>query len=127
MLGAYVLSAGYYDAYYLKVQKARTLVRQDFDSALRQCNVIVTPNTPTIGFKIEEMTEDSLRMYLSDIFTVPVNLAGLSALSLPCGFDRTGLPIGMQIIGCPFYEATVLRLGHAFQQARDWHRRSPWT
>ena len=125
MLGAYVLSAGYYDAYYLKAQKARTLVRQDFESALRQCDAIVAPTTPTTAFRIEEMTEDPLRMYLSDVFTVPANLAGLPALSLPCGFDRTGLPIGMQIIGRPFEEAAVLRLGHAFEQATDWHRRRP--
>ena len=125
LLGAYVLSAGYYDAYYLKAQKARTLVRQDFESALRQCDAIVAPTTPTTAFHIEEMTEDPLRMYLSDIFTVPANLAGLPALSLPCGFDRAGLPIGMQIIGRPFDEATVLRLGHAFEQATDWHRRKP--
>ena len=125
LLGAYVLSAGYYDAYYLKAQKARTLVRQDFESALRQCDAIVAPTTPTTAFKIEEMTEDPLRMYLSDVFTVPANLAGLPALSLPCGFDRAGLPIGMQIIGRPFDEATVLRLGHAFEQATDWHRRKP--
>ena len=125
LLGAYVLSAGYYDAYYLKAQKARTLVRQDFESALRQCDAIVAPTTPTTAFEIEEMTEDPLRMYLSDVFTVPANLAGLPALSLPCGFDRAGLPIGMQIIGRPFDEATVLRLGHAFEQATDWHRRRP--
>ena len=125
LLGAYVLSAGYYDAYYLKAQKARTLVRQDFESTLRQCDAIVAPTTPTTAFEIEEMTEDPLRMYLSDIFTVPANLAGLPALSLPCGFDRAGLPIGMQIIGRPFDEATVLRLGHAFEQATDWHRRKP--
>ena len=125
LLGAYVLSAGYYDAYYLKAQKARTLVRQDFESTLRQCDAIVAPTTPTTAFKIEEMTEDPLRMYLSDVFTVPANLAGLPALSLPCGFDRAGLPIGMQIIGRPFDEATVLRLGHAFEQATEWHRRRP--
>ena len=125
MLGTYVLSAGYYDAYYLKAQKVRTLVRQDFESALRQCDAIVAPTTPTTAFRIEEMTEDPLRMYLSDIFTVPANLAGLPALSLPCGFDRAGLPIGMQIIGRPFDESTILRLGHAFEQATDWHRRRP--
>ncbi len=125
MLGAYVLSAGYYDAYYLKAQKARTLVRQDFEAVLRQCDAIVAPTTPTTAFRIREMTEDPLRMYLSDIFTVPANLAGLPALSLPCGFDRAGLPIGMQVIGRPFDESTVLRLGHAFEQATDWHRRRP--
>ena len=125
MLGAYVLSAGYYDAYYLKAQKARTLVRQDFESVLRQCDAIVAPTTPTTAFRIREMTEDPLRMYLSDIFTIPANLAGLPALSLPCGFDRAGLPIGMQVIGRPFDESTVLRLGHAFEQATDWHRRRP--
>ena len=125
MLGAYVLSAGYYDAYYLKAQKARTLVRQDFESVLRQCDAIVAPTTPTTAFRIREMTEDPLRMYLSDIFTIPANLAGLPALSLPCGFDQAGLPIGLQVIGRPFDESTVLRLGHAFQQATDWHRRRP--
>ena len=125
MLGAYVLSAGYYDAYYLKAQKARTLVRQDFESVLRQCDAIVAPTTPTTAFRIREMTEDPLRMYLSDIFTIPANLAGLPALSLPCGFDRAGLPIGMQIIGRPFDESTILRLAHAFEQATDWHRRRP--
>ena len=125
MLGAYVLSAGYYDAYYLKAQKARTLVRQDFEAVLRQCDAIVAPTTPTTAFRIREMTEDPLRMYLSDIFTIPANLAGLPALSLPCGFDQAGLPIGMQVIGRPFDESTVLRLGHAFQQATDWHRRRP--
>ena len=125
MLGAYVLSAGYYDAYYLKAQKARTLVRQDFEAVLRQCDAIVAPTTPTTAFRIREMTEDPLRMYLSDIFTIPANLAGLPALSLPCGFDRAGLPIGMQIIGRPFDESTVLRLAHAFEQATDWHRRRP--
>ena len=125
MLGTYVLSAGYYDAYYLKAQKVRTLVRQDFESALRQCDAIVAPTTPTTAFRMEEMTEDPLRMYLSDIFTVPANLAGLPALSLPCGFDQAGLPIGMQVIGRPFDESTILRLGHAFEQATDWHRRRP--
>ena len=125
MLGAYVLSAGYYDAYYLKAQKARTLVRQDFEAVLRQCDAIVAPTTPTTAFRIREMTEDPLRMYLSDIFTVPANLAGLPALSLPCGFDQAGLPIGLQVIGRPFDESTVLRLGHAFQQTTDWHRRRP--
>ena len=125
MLGAYVLSAGYYDAYYLKAQKARTLVRQDFEAVLRQCDAIVAPTTPTTAFRIREMTEDPLRMYLSDIFTIPANLAGLPALSLPCGFDRAGLPIGMQVIGRPFDESTVLRLGHAYEQATDWHRRRP--
>ena len=125
MLGAYVLSAGYYDAYYLKAQKARTLVRQDFEAVLRQCDAIVAPTTPTTAFRIREMTEDPLRMYLSDIFTTPANLAGLPALSLPCGFDQAGLPIGLQVIGRPFDESTILRLGHAFQQATDWHRRRP--
>ena len=125
MLGTYVLSAGYYDAYYLKAQKVRTLVRQDFESALRQCDAIVAPTTPTTAFRIEEMTEDPLRMYLSDIFTVPANLAGLPALSLPCGFDQAGLPIGLQIIGRPFDESAILRLGYAFEQATDWHKRRP--
>ena len=125
MLGTYVLSAGYYDAYYLKAQKVRTLLKQDMESVLEKCDAIVAPTCPTTAFKIDEMTHDPLRMYLSDILTISVNLAGLPALSVPCGFDDAGLPIGMQIIGKHFDEGTLLRLGFAYEQATEWHARKP--
>jgi aspartyl-tRNA(Asn)/glutamyl-tRNA(Gln) amidotransferase subunit A len=125
MLGAYALSAGYYDAYYLKAQKVRALIKRDFDEAFKQCDVIVTPTSPTTAFKIGEKTADPLEMYLSDIFTISVNLAGLPGLSLPCGFDQDGMPIGMQIIGKHFDEATMLRVAHAYEQSTEWHRMKP--
>ncbi|MDE0213451.1 MAG: Asp-tRNA(Asn)/Glu-tRNA(Gln) amidotransferase subunit GatA [Deltaproteobacteria bacterium] len=125
MLGTYVLSAGYYDAYYLKAQKVRTLLKQDMESVLEKCDVIVAPTCPTTAFKVDEMTHDPLRMYLSDILTISVNLAGLPAMSVPCGVDQAGLPIGMQIIGRHFDEATLLRLGYAYEQATEWHTRRP--
>jgi aspartyl-tRNA(Asn)/glutamyl-tRNA(Gln) amidotransferase subunit A len=125
MLGTYVLSAGYYEAYYLKAQRARTLIKKDFDDAFKRCDVIVTPTAPTTAFKIGEKTQDPLQMYLSDIYTISVNLAGLPALSLPCGFDTTGLPIGLQIIGKPFDEATILRVAHAYEQSTPWHKEKP--
>jgi len=125
MLGTYVLSAGYYDAYYLKAQRVRTLISKDFDEAFQRCDVILTPTAPTTAFKIGEKTQDPLQMYLSDIFTISINLAGLPALSLPCGFDGTGMPIGLQIIGQHFDESTVLRTAHAYEQATDWHKRKP--
>ena len=123
MLGTYALSAGYYDAYYLKAQQVRTLIRRDFQQALARCDALVTPVAPTTAFRLGEKTADPLTMYLSDIFTISVNLAGLPALALPCGFDGTGLPIGLQVIGRPFDEATVLRIGHAYEQATAWHRK----
>jgi aspartyl-tRNA(Asn)/glutamyl-tRNA(Gln) amidotransferase subunit A len=125
MLGTYVLSAGYYDAYYLKAQRVRTLIRNDFEEAFRRADVIVTPTSPTTAFKLGEKTQDPLQMYLSDIYTISANLAGLPALSLPCGFDRQGMPIGMQIIGKRFDESTVLRVAHAYEQATEWHLRKP--
>jgi aspartyl-tRNA(Asn)/glutamyl-tRNA(Gln) amidotransferase subunit A len=125
MLGTYALSAGYYDAYYLKAQKVRALIKRDFDEAFRKCDVIVTPTAPTTAFKIGEKTDDPLQMYLSDIFTISVNLAGLPGLSLPCGFDGDGMPIGLQIIGKHFDEATILRVAHAYEQATEWHKRKP--
>jgi aspartyl-tRNA(Asn)/glutamyl-tRNA(Gln) amidotransferase subunit A len=125
MLGTYALSSGYYDAYYLKAQKVRTLIRRDFLTAFERCHAVLTPTAPTTAFPIGEKTSDPLQMYLEDIFTVSVNLAGLPGLSLPCGFDDTGLPIGLQIIGRPFDEPTVLNLAHAFEQAHDFHRRRP--
>ena len=125
MLGTYALSAGYYDAFYVKAQRVRTLIRRDFERVFAACDAIVTPTTPTTAFKLGEKTTDPLEMYLSDIFTISVNLAGLPGVSLPCGFDAQGLPIGLQIVGKPFDEPTVLKTAHAFEQATDWHRRRP--
>jgi aspartyl-tRNA(Asn)/glutamyl-tRNA(Gln) amidotransferase subunit A len=125
MLGTYALSAGYYDAYYLKAQQVRALIKKDFDRAFEVCDVIVTPTAPTTAFRLGEKTGDPLQMYLSDIYTLSINLAGLPALSLPCGLDSDALPIGMQIIGKHFDEATVLRLAYAYEQATDWHRQQP--
>ncbi|MFN8626053.1 MAG: Asp-tRNA(Asn)/Glu-tRNA(Gln) amidotransferase subunit GatA [Candidatus Binatia bacterium] len=122
MLGTYVLSAGYYDAYYLKAQKARTLIRRDFEQVFATHDLIVTPTTPTTAFRLGEKTSDPLQMYLSDIFTISINLAGLPGISLPCGFDRQGLPIGLQIVGRPFEEETVLQAACAYEQATEWHR-----
>jgi aspartyl-tRNA(Asn)/glutamyl-tRNA(Gln) amidotransferase subunit A len=124
MLGTYALSAGYYDAYYLKAQKVRTLIRQDFERVFADCQVIVTPVAPTTAFRIGEKA-DPLQMYLSDIFTISVNLAGIPALSLPCGFSGNGMPIGLQIIGRPFDEAGILQVAHAYEQATEWHRKRP--
>jgi aspartyl-tRNA(Asn)/glutamyl-tRNA(Gln) amidotransferase subunit A len=125
MLGTYALSAGYYDAYYLKAQKVRALVKQDFDNAFKKCDVIVTPTAPTTAFRIGEKTQDPVQMYLSDIFTISVNLGGLPGLSLPCGFDSEGMPIGLQIIGKHFDEATMLRVAHAYEQSTEWHKEKP--
>jgi aspartyl-tRNA(Asn)/glutamyl-tRNA(Gln) amidotransferase subunit A len=125
MLGTYVLSAGYYDAYYLKAQQVRTLIRRDFEHAFARCDALVTPVAPTTAFRIGEKTDDPLTMYLSAILTISVNLAGLPGLVVPCGADRAGLPVGLQVIGRPFDEAAVLRIGAAYEQASDWHRRNP--
>ena len=125
MLGTYALSSGYYDAYYLKAQKVRTLIRQDFLDAFTKVDLLLTPVAPTPAFRLGEKTADPLQMYLSDIFTIPVNLAGTCAMSLPCGFSAAGLPIGVQLIGQPFGEATMLRAAHAFEQATEWHKRQP--
>jgi len=125
MLGTYALSAGYYDAYYLKAQQLRTLIRRDFEAAFARCDALVTPVAPTTAFRLGEKTDDPLTMYLSDILTISVNLAGLPALVVPCGADQAGLPVGLQIIAQPFDEATALRIGAAYEQASDWHRRSP--
>ncbi len=125
MLGTYVLSAGYYDAYYRKAQKARTVILNDFQNAFKKCDVIASPVTPTTAFKIGEKTNDPVQMYLSDIFTIPVNLAGLPGMSLPCGFDQTNLPIGLQLIGKPFDEETLFKAAHAFEQATPWHKKKP--
>jgi aspartyl-tRNA(Asn)/glutamyl-tRNA(Gln) amidotransferase subunit A len=112
MLGTYVLSAGYYDAYYRRAQKVRTLIRRDFEQAFKACDVLLTPTTPTTAFKFGEKTADPLAMYLEDIFTVSVNLAGVPAISIPAGVDAQGLPIGLQIIGKAFDEKTVLQTAH---------------
>ena len=125
MLGTYALSAGYYDAYYLKAQKVRTLIKRDFDAAFKRCDVIVTPTAPTTAFKLGEKTQDPLQMYLSDIYTISINLAGLPALSLPCGFDSEGMPVGLQIIGKPFDESTIFRVAYNYEQATEWHKQRP--
>ncbi len=121
MLGTYALSSGYYDAYYVKAQKVRTLIMNDFTKAFADVDVMLTPVAPTPAFKIGEKINDPLQMYLSDIFTIPVNLAGTCAMSLPAGFSASGLPIGLQLIGKPFGEETILRAGYAFEQGTEWH------
>lgn len=123
MLGTYALSSGYYDAYYVKAQKVRTLIMNDFIRAFNDVDFMLTPVAPTPAFKIGEKINDPLQMYLSDIFTIPVNLAGTCAMSLPAGFSANGLPIGLQLIGKPFGEAIILNAGYAFEQATEWHTR----
>lgn len=125
MLGTYALSAGYYDAYYLKAQKVRTLIKEDFDKAFAQVDILACPTSPTTAFKIGEKTDDPLSMYLSDLTTIPVNLAGLPALSLPCGFDSKGLPIGLQLIGNVLRESQLLELGRVYELSTSWHNRFP--
>jgi len=123
MLGTYALSAGYYDAYYLKAQQVRTLIRDDFEAAFEEVDVIVGPTSPSTAFRIGEKVEDPLQMYLSDVFTLSMNLAGICGLSVPCGFDNQGLPIGMQLTGPAFGEGEVLRVAYAYEQATGWHER----
>ena len=126
ILGTYVLSSGYYDAYYLRAQKVRTLIRNDFLRAFEKVDAIVTPTSPTAAFRIGEKSDDPLQMYLSDIFTISCNLAGICGISVPCGFTRNPkLPIGLQLLGRPFGEETVLRIAHAYEQASGWHAESP--
>jgi aspartyl-tRNA(Asn)/glutamyl-tRNA(Gln) amidotransferase subunit A len=125
MLGAYALSAGYYDAYYLKAQQVRTLLKRDFDLAFQQVDVIAAPVSPTTAFKIGEKADDPLSMYLADVFTLALNLAGNCGLSVPCGFDQQGLPVGLQLIGPAFGEAAILRAAYAYEQATAWHARKP--
>jgi aspartyl-tRNA(Asn)/glutamyl-tRNA(Gln) amidotransferase subunit A len=123
ILGTYVLSSGYYDAYYLRAQKARTLIRQDFLNAFRTVDAIITPTTPSAAFRIGEKSDNPLQMYLTDVFTITCNLAGLCGISLPCGFTKNPkLPIGLQLLGPPFGEETMLRLAHAYEQSTPWHR-----
>jgi aspartyl-tRNA(Asn)/glutamyl-tRNA(Gln) amidotransferase subunit A len=126
LVGTYVLSAGYFDAYYLKAQKVRTLIAKDFQDAFAQhCDLIVAPTAPTAAFKIGEKFSDPMQMYLNDIFTIPVNLAGLPGMSVPCGFNSKGLPIGLQLIGKPWDEATLFKVGSAYECATEWHTRRP--
>ena len=125
MLGTYALSAGYYDAYYLKAQKVRALIRRDFDEAFKHCDAIITPTSPTTAFKITEKIQNPLEMYLSDLCTISINLAGVPAISVPCAFNGNGLPIGMQIIGKHFDETTILRIAYAYEQQTEWHKRKP--
>jgi aspartyl-tRNA(Asn)/glutamyl-tRNA(Gln) amidotransferase subunit A len=124
MLGTYALSAGYYDAYYKRAQQVRTLIRRDYQQAFEQVDLIAAPTSPTVAFPIGAHTDDPLAMYLEDVCTLPVNLAGLPGLVVPCGFDGA-LPIGLQLIGQPFDEATLLRVGDAYQRITDWHTRRP--
>ncbi|MDP1526964.1 MAG: Asp-tRNA(Asn)/Glu-tRNA(Gln) amidotransferase subunit GatA [Rhodocyclaceae bacterium] len=124
LIGAYVLSHGYYDAYYLKAQKIRRLIAADFTAAFKDCDVIMGPTAPSVAFKFGEKSADPVQMYLSDIYTIAVNLAGLPGMSIPCGFDRD-LPVGLQLIGPWFGEAQMLNVAHRYQQATDWHRRMP--
>jgi aspartyl-tRNA(Asn)/glutamyl-tRNA(Gln) amidotransferase subunit A len=125
MLGTYALSSGYYDAYYKKAQQVRTLIKNDFDNAFRDVDVIVTPTSPTPAFKIGEKATDPLQMYLSDIFTISVNLAGVPGISIPCGFTKDNLPVGLQIIGRHFDEETILKSAYAYEQSTEWHLRRP--
>lgn len=125
MIGTYALSAGYYDAYYLKAQKVRTLIKQDFAAAFSKVDVLVSPTAPATAFKAGDKSADPLSMYLIDLMTIPVNLAGLPALSVPCGFSSDGLPIGLQIIGNVLREDQILQVAYAYEQATDWHQRSP--
>jgi aspartyl-tRNA(Asn)/glutamyl-tRNA(Gln) amidotransferase subunit A len=125
MLGTYVLSAGYYEAYYGRAQRVRTLIRRDFDRAFAEVDAIVTPTTPTPAFPLGAKTGDPLAMYLNDVFTIPAPIAGVPAISVPCGVSPEGLPIGLQVIGRPFDEATLFRVAGAYEGATDWHTRRP--
>jgi len=125
ILGTFVLSHGYYDAYYLRALKVRTLIKQDFDRVFKEYDCIVTPTSPTPAFKIGEKTKDPLKMYLSDIYTISANLAGVPALSLPCGFTKKGLPVGLQIIARHFDEETLMRVAHTYEQNTEWHKIKP--
>ncbi len=128
ILGTYVLSSGYYDAYYLRAQKVRTLIRRDFTEAFEKCDALVCPTSPDLAFKIGERTDDPLKMYLADIFTIAANLAGNCGISVPCGFgtaDGKKLPVGLQFLGKPFEEAQLLRIAHAYEQSTPWHREAP--
>ncbi len=125
MLGTYSLSAGYYDAYYRKASQVRTLIKRDFEEAFKSCDLILTPTSPTAAFRLGERMEDPLTMYLSDIFTISCNLAGIPGISLPCGFTSEGLPIGLQLLSRPLEEQTLLRAAYTYEQSTEWHKRRP--
>ena len=125
MIGTFALSAGYYDAYYRKAQQIRQIIANDFREAFRHCDYIAGPTSPTPAFALGEKTNDPVSMYLSDIFTITANLAGIPAISIPVGFDNTGLPIGLQLTGQSFDESGLLNLAHRYQQVTDWHRHLP--
>jgi len=125
MLGTYALSAGYYDAYYLKAQKVRTLIKQDFDRAFADVDVIATPTAPRTAFRIGEKVNDPLQMYLEDVFTLPTNLAGICGISLPCSFDQDGMPIGLQLLGPAFGEEKIIQTAYAYERATAWHKQTP--
>ena len=125
LIGTYVLSHGYYDAYYIQAQRVRRLIARDFAEVFKRCDVIMGPTSPTTAFRIGEKMGDPVQMYLNDIYTIPANLAGLPGLSIPCGFDGKGLPVGLQMIGNYFAEAKMLGIAHQYQQATDWHTRTP--
>ncbi len=125
LIGTYTLSAGYYDAYYMKACRVRTLIKQDFDQAFERCDVLAAPTMPTPPFRLGEKTDDPLAMYMSDVLTLSCNLAGLPGMSLPCGFTKEGLPVGMQLLAANFNEEAIFRVAHAYEQATDWHRKKP--
>ena len=125
MLGTYALSKGYYDAYYLKAMKVRRLIRQDYDQAFQNVDILLGPVTASPAFRFGEKTDDPLAMYLEDLYTVTANLAGIAGISIPCGFTSKSLPIGLQLQAPPFQEERLLRAAHMFQQATDWHLRRP--
>ena len=125
MIGTYVLSHGYYDAYYLQAQKLRRMIADDFQACFRQCDLIAGPIAPTVAWKIGAKGDDPVAAYLADIFTLPASLAGLPGMSVPAGFGEAGMPVGLQLIGNYFDEPTLLQAAHAFQQATDWHLRAP--
>ena len=125
ILGTYVLSSGYKDAYYVKALKVRRLVKKDFDDAFATCDVVMGPTTPTAAFKVGEKSDDPLALYLSDVYTVSCNLAGIPGVSIPCGFTKTGLPIGLQLLGAPFAEEKLLRIARMYEAATNWHTKRP--
>ena len=125
ILGTYALSAGYYDAFYLKAAKVRALIKQEFEEVFKTCDALIAPASPTLPFKIGEKAADPMAMYMVDILTTPINLAGIPALSVPAGFSQSGLPIGMQIMAKQFDEGRLFHVGHAFEQATEWHQRKP--
>jgi aspartyl-tRNA(Asn)/glutamyl-tRNA(Gln) amidotransferase subunit A len=125
ILGTYVLSSGYYDAYYNRAQKVRALMQQDFEKAFEQCDLVLTPTSPTAAFKAGEKLDDPLQMYLADVFTIAANAAGICGISLPCGFNSDNLPVGLQLMGPSYGEATMFKAAHAYEQSHDWWKAVP--